>query len=512
MGSLNLAVWPSLHVQLVVTLNMEEPRLDEKEFRRKLISGAKWAASLRLLAQLFSWIVNIAIVRFLLPEDYGLNAMLEVPIELLMLFSTLGLDLALVRQRQRSNEELTAAFGLLLVINITFFLGLVLGAPSIASYFKDPRLVPLIQVAAAIFLLLPFRAIPDALLDRELAFKLKSQVDLTATVTASIVSLIMAMMGVGVWALVTALVGGAMLRVILLAYLKPWLVVPSFRFGLVRDLVRVGGIMTLSGMLVVLAGRAVNLIAGPVLGAEYLGYFALAAGFALMPLSKIMPIVQQVMYPAFSRLEKEPEYAIAYLLRSMEITSLLIFPLSVGLACVADSFVEIVFGQKWTPAAGPMATLSLAIPFRMMVAVSTPALNALGHMARVFQIYLLMFSVLVLGTPLAVLWGVNGVVVLWLFATLVTALFAITTLCIKIRVPFIGLVKAIKPASIGSIIMALAVTLFNLMIDKVTIAYLVSGILIGALCYMFAIRILFADVYKMVRNIVVSPSQVKIGN
>lgn len=479
---------------------MEEPKLDEKEFRQKLISGAKWSASLRLVAQAFSWIVNIAIVRFLLPEDYGLNAMLEVPIELLMLFSTLGLDLALVRKQQRSNEELSAAFGLLLVINIVFFFGLVFGASSIAAYFNDPRLTLLIQVAASIFLLLPFRVIPNALLDRELAFKLKSQVDLTATVVSSLISLVLAMLGAGVWALVVALIGGALLRTLLLAYLKPWLIPPSLRFGLVKDLVRVGGIMTLSGVLVVLAGRVVNLIAGPALGAEQLGYFALASAFALMPLSKIMPIVQQVMYPAFSRLEKAPEYAAVYLLRSMEITSMLIFPLAIGLACVSSSFVGVVFGEKWLPAVAPLSVLSLAIPFRMMVTVSTPALNALGHMTRVFQIYLLMFCCLVLAAPFAVHWGINGLVGLWVLVTFITAIFAISSVCSKVRVPFWGLINAIWPAMLGCMTMAIVVPLLNYFIDSVSLLSLVTKVVAGAFCYLFVIRYIFSDRYRTILN------------
>lgn len=473
---------------------MPKQDFDENEFRRKLSSGAKWAASLRLVSQAYSWLVNIIIVRFLLPEDYGLNAMLEVPIELLMLFSTLGLDMALVRKQKRSHEELSVAFGLLLFINTMIFLVLVLGAPAIAGYFKEPRLDVLIQVAAIVFLLLPFRAIPDALLDRELAFKIKSQIDLTATLTASTISLIMAILGAGVWALVVALVGGATLRVILFAVLRPWLIVPSFRFGLVKDLLQIGGIMTVSAALVVLAGRVVNLIAGPVLGAEVLGYFALAAGFALMPLSKIMPIVQQIMFPAFARLEGHPELAATYLKSALEITSLVVFPVSIGLACVSNDFVMIVFGVKWLPAAVPMAALSAVIPIRMLVTVSTPALNALGYMRSVLFIYFSFLIILVVGAPVALKWGLTGIVCLWISATICVAVLVLRVISTKVRLSFNGVAGAIWPATAGCIAMAGSLFVLNRLWEgNSDLLLLLIEVFLGVIVYAATIRYGFSD-------------------
>ena len=66
---------------------------------QKILSGARWAVVLRLIGQAISWLSTIIVVRFISPGDYGLNAMLEAPAELLLLLSTLGLDLALVRAK-----------------------------------------------------------------------------------------------------------------------------------------------------------------------------------------------------------------------------------------------------------------------------------------------------------------------------------------------------------------------------------------------------------------------------
>ena len=97
------------------------------EIIEKVLSGARWSAILRLAGQIVSWLSTIMVVRFISPEDYGLNAMLEAPLELLMLFSTFGLDLALVRSENIEQDELRSVFGWLLVINGLLFLAYFFG-------------------------------------------------------------------------------------------------------------------------------------------------------------------------------------------------------------------------------------------------------------------------------------------------------------------------------------------------------------------------------------------------
>ena len=79
-----------------------------------MMSGARWAALLQALGQAISWLSTIVVVRFVSPTDYGLFAMLESPLELLLLVALLGMDVALVRVRNIAPPAESAAFGLLL--------------------------------------------------------------------------------------------------------------------------------------------------------------------------------------------------------------------------------------------------------------------------------------------------------------------------------------------------------------------------------------------------------------
>jgi O-antigen/teichoic acid export membrane protein len=359
----------------------------EAQIRKKLISGTKWAVAVRIATQAFSWVVTLIMVRLLSPVDYGLNAMIEVPIELLMLISTLGIDAAIIRFNKRDATELASSFGLLLLVNAALFVVVLMSAGLIADYFREPRLELLIQVTSIVFVLAPFRVIPNALLDMDLDFKLKSQVELVASVISSLVALALAVMGAGVWALVAAILMTAVLKALLLSYFRPWVVRPSLKVAPVKDLLRYGFVIMVGGAVGVIAGRVLNLLAGPHLGAEVLGFFAVASVFAMLPMSKVMPIVQQTMFPAISLLRGQPDQTKKYLLKSLEISALIIFPLAIGMACVSAHVVVVVFGEKWHAVALPMALLSAMVPLRLINQIFYAPLNAVGQAKSVLIIH-----------------------------------------------------------------------------------------------------------------------------
>ena len=112
----------------------------------------------------------------------GLTPCLGLPWSLLLL-STLGLDLALIRTKNIEQDDLRNIFGWLLVINGLLFLAYFFGGSLIAAYFNEPSLEQLAKALAFIFLLIPFRVIPNAVLDRHLKFKFKSLIELITGVS-----------------------------------------------------------------------------------------------------------------------------------------------------------------------------------------------------------------------------------------------------------------------------------------------------------------------------------------
>ena len=148
------------------------------DFGKSLLTSIRWVLVLRTMSQTLSWLSTIIVVRFVTPEDYGLNTMLQAPLELIFLFCTLGLESGLVRVKVLETIQLRSAFGWLLVANIALFVGYYASGALLAAGFSEPRLETRAQARAVIFLVVPLRAVPNAQLDRELKLKVKAKGEL----------------------------------------------------------------------------------------------------------------------------------------------------------------------------------------------------------------------------------------------------------------------------------------------------------------------------------------------
>lgn len=471
---------------------------DHSELVNKILTGARWATVLRLGAQVFSWLSTIIVVRFISPEDYGLNSMLTSPLILMMLLSTLGLESALVQAKNISRDELQSTFGWLLIVNGLLFVAYFFGGAILAAYFNEPRLETLAKVLAFIFLLVPFRVIPNAILDRDLDFKLRAQLEITSSLIAAITTVVMAYFGAGVWALVTGVVVSKTLLAVLLMIYKPWFIVPKFNLAITKRMMYVGGIITLSGFLALISDQLITLVAGPMLGAATLGIYGMSAELASLPLSKFMPIINQTMLPAFARFQEHREAATHYLEKLLGVTSLAFIPMMVGMACVAETLVLTVFGDKWTPSILPLIIMSLGMAFRMMALQLKTVLTSLGRADLSLKSHLLQLVLLLPLTLYAMKYGVVGLMVAWVATELLVMLATIQMSKSVLDVTFIGLLRCYRPALMSSALMALTVLGSKAMLEnQPNIFILLMQVLVGVLSYYLATRFIFYKQFQI---------------
>ena len=157
---------------------------------------------MRLLSQVASWLVTLIVIRLLAPSDYGLLALAQLLIGLATLLNQIGLTPALIQARTLPEHILRSVFGFVLASNAVLYAAVYVAAPRFAEVYGSPDLVPVIRVLGLQLLIGGIGAVPTALATRDMAFKHLSVIGLVATIVGSALSLIIAVMDGGVWALV----------------------------------------------------------------------------------------------------------------------------------------------------------------------------------------------------------------------------------------------------------------------------------------------------------------------
>lgn len=424
--------------------------------RAQVVSGLKWSATGKIASQLFGWAVTIIVIRLLTPTDYGLMAIIAVIIAFLSHANELGLGTALVQAREIDDEQAGAVFGAMLLLGTALSLILAAVGPAIARFYEDPRLGALVAVAGLQFVVNAVAVIPDSMLRRTMNFKAIAIADIVWAISNSLATLWLAIDDRGVWALVLGNLFGAIVHTLTLTLLNTHRVWPNLRLRRAGGLLGFGGYMTGSRFAWFFMSQADVLIGSKFLSKEGLGLYSVSLHLASLPMQKAMGIVNQVGFSAISRMQDHGVEVTAGMGKAIRLLAYAVLPVLVGLACVAQEFVQVVLGANWDGAVLPLQLVALAVPLRMLGAVLSTAVTGLGRADVDFRNTLTGVALMPLCFVAGVQWGAEGLAASWLVA--VPAVFLLnyerTRSVVGLTMQQIG--KAIAIPLLATVIMAVA--------------------------------------------------------
>ena len=455
------------------------------KFKTEIVRGLKWTAGAKFASQLVTWGITIFVMRLLAPADYGLLAMASVFLALLGMFAEIGLGPALVQQAEATPQKLRQSFGVILLINLGLFALLNILAPLIALFYAEPKLTSVIRIMSLQFLLIPFIVIPEVLLQRRLEFKFRSLGEFGSTVVGSIATLILAIGGFGVWALVIGNVAGVLFRAIFFNVVAPFREWPSFSLHGMRSTLAFGGHVTGSRFLWFAFTQADTVIVGRVLGGEILGVYSVALHLATLPLQRVTAILNQVAFPAFSRFQHERELIATQLLKALSLIALVAFPVFWGMSGVAPELVAVLLGPKWAEAILPMQILTLVMPFRAVVGFLPSVTDAIGRPDIGLSNALLGCIVMPIAFFVGAQWGIRGVSLAWLIVYPVVLAINMRRMVAAIGVRLRDVMLRLRPTLLCAVGMYLAIAGTRLLTKTLggQFTALVIEIAVGGLTY-----------------------------
>ena len=452
----------------------------------QILTGLKWTAGARFGGQILTWAISILVMRLLQPSDYGLVAMASVALVFLNMFAELGLGTALVQAAEARRDQLRQAQGIFILLNIGLCLLLNLAAPVLATLYAEPRLELILGVLSLQFLVVPLGVICDVQLQRQLEYKQRSLIELSTAVVTSLCTLGMALSGAGVWALVWPNIVGALWRAVVLNLASPFPYWPQFRLRGMRSLLTFGGIVTLSRFLWTFFTQVDVMIIGRVLGREVLGYYSVAMHLATLPVQRVTAIINQVGFPALARIQEERQLLRSYLLRVVEMLSLIAIPILWGISATSREIVLVLLGAAWSNASFPLQVLTLVMPFRTLVGFLPTVTDAIGRPEISMQNVILGTVCMVPAFYIGSYWGILGIAMAWLLAYPVVLLLNAQRMLkvLDLALPAMG--PAVLRSTGCGAVMYLSVTAARLaLIDSVDKrVQLVAEVVVGALAYL----------------------------
>jgi O-antigen/teichoic acid export membrane protein len=318
-------------------------------FARDAFRSGIWLAVFKFVAQAFSWVVTIQIARLLRPEDYGLMGMAGILAGYIQLFSEMGLGAAIIQKPDLNQKELSSIFWFTSALGVLFaFAGFLLAYPT-SLLFREPRVIPITKVISALFVFGSLTIVPINLMKKEARFKEIGQIQFAAAVVSSLIALVLAYKGFGVWALAGAAISLNLFTMLLTVRACRWRPSLHFNFGETKTLLKFGLNVAVANTLYYLFDQSDILIVGKLFNARMLGYYSMATKLASVPSDKIVSIITQVSYPVFAKYQGDSDMSREVYLRITELTVLLTAPMFLGCALFADQLIPLLLGPRWLP-------------------------------------------------------------------------------------------------------------------------------------------------------------------
>jgi O-antigen/teichoic acid export membrane protein len=450
----------------------------------QILHALRWNAVVRATAQLVGWLITIVAMRLLRPADYGLMNLAEIFIGLCVLVNHLGTIPALIQHRDIEEPLIRKTFGLVLLSNAGFYLIAFFGAPYFAAFFGEPRLAAILRILALGLVIGAFAAVPSALLQRELKFKSISLIDFGAGLAGAATTLLLAFEGRGVWSLVLGNLTTMICSAGGLVLVTRFRVTPDFNLVGLGRLFSFGMKVSGAGVIWYFNRNIDALLVGKVLGKQDLGYYSVANTLALMPVTKIMALTNQIAFATYSRIQDDRARVRGYFLESASLASLVFFPTTWGMAAVSSDFVEIVLGPRWHEVALVLAIVAFAVPFRALTLLMGPLVDGVGEPGVGLK-NTLTTSLIVPAASLAGLhWGLIGLCIGALAGILLAvAIILRRNLCL-LGIGYRELWSAIFPPMLAASAMYAAVVAARLLLLNTLAAYrLPALIVVGASVY-----------------------------
>jgi O-antigen/teichoic acid export membrane protein len=319
------------------------------DLKNKTIAGTIWNFLQQISRYGSQFITTFILAWYLVPEDFGLIAMIAVFFYIANSVMDSGISQALIRKKEVTQTDFSTAFYTNLVLGFAVYALLFFTAPFIADFYNETRLVVLVRVIGIIVIINSFQLVQVAILSRELNFKMQFWVILPASLLSSIIAIILAITGFGIWSLVAQMIFMPLTSAALYWIVTSWRPTAEFSIASFHELFGFGINLLIAGLIDTIYNNAYIIVIAKLFSATQVGYYFLANLVQTVIVVQISAAVQTVSYPALSTLQDNNQALKEFYRKIIHVVTYLIFPCMMGLIVLADPLFRLFLKPDWLP-------------------------------------------------------------------------------------------------------------------------------------------------------------------
>lgn len=475
--------------------------------KAKTISGVIWKFGERVSAQLVNFVVSIILARLLLPDDYGLIALVTVFITICNKIVISGFATSLIQKKDADNLDFSTVFYFSLAVAVVLYTVLFFTAPFIADFYSaesDPELfIQVIRVMGLNLFVIAVNSVQQAYVSRTMQFRKFFFSTIIGTVASAVAGIAMAYAGKGVWALVAQNMILAVVNGVVLWFMVKWRPQLKFSFKRLKALYSYGWKIFVASLIKILYTDLRSLVIGKVYTAADLAFYNKAQSFPQLIDTNVEGTIDSVLFPAISKKQSNVDDMRAMLRRAIKTTSFILMPLLAGLSAAAKPFIIILLTDKWAESIPLMQILAFSFVFAPVELENLQAIKAIGRSDIALKVEIIKKVVGVLILIASIPFGVTAIAVGMVISTTLSAIINAIPNKKLLGYTFKMQLSDIAPSLLLSLVMFAAVYPISLLNINI-FAMLILQVAVGVVIYVGLSAVFKVESFKYILSMLKS--------
>lgn len=323
--------------------------MDKVNIKKIAVSGLMWQFANRFGSNGIQFLIYLILARLLQPQDFGIMAIVGVFINFSNLLVNSGLGTGLVQSKNADEIDYSSVLYVSVIIAFIFYVIIFLTAPYIAEYYHQEAIVGILRIYSISIILFAINGVQTSILLRKLEFKNIFILSIIPVLISGIISLLLAFLGFGVYALIANSISSGFISIVLYSIILKWIPKRVFSISRIKDLFTFSYKMLLGNLIEEIYKSIYPLIIGKVFSTKSLGFFTFGRQIPSLLTATINASVTTVVFSLYSR-NQDDIYRIKIMVRqSITLGNFFIFPIMIGIAALSEQLVPLLFTEKWLP-------------------------------------------------------------------------------------------------------------------------------------------------------------------
>lgn len=378
----------------------------------------KWVFIERIAYMSIQFVSTVILTRLVLPSDFGIMGMTAIFMALASLFVDSGLGSAIIKKDSPTDLDFSTLFIFNLVSSFILYVILFIISPLISEFYAIPEITPVIRISAISILFYSVGIVNFTILTRQLKFRMQAIITLFSFAAASVVSICIAYIGFGIWALVLQQVLYSAFQTISALIFCRHKITWRFSYDSLINQIRFGSSLVGSSIIAIVFDNIYAAAIGKLFGAVETGLYYQAKRVQSIPVTFFSVFMDKATFPILAKVNDKGEFR-GYTSELVSRSLFAIIPIMSIVSLLSKDIILILLGKNWIDADWILSSLSIAGIGLGLESVTRNIIKATGKTESILKLELIKK---VLATFILIVSLFGG------FKTLITGIFVTSIL------------------------------------------------------------------------------------